>query len=114
MKKVGLVLTREKALQIAVQARQALTVIYGSRLREVYLFGSCARGRPRGDADIDIAVILDHVSSLFAEHEKTSQLGSELSLRENCLVSFVFANESDFRNGKYFLHRNIQKEGVPV
>ena len=41
------------------ELRAALVAIYGSRLREVILFGSYARGEAAADSDVDVAFVLD-------------------------------------------------------
>lgn len=106
--------TRERAYKIAEQARRGLEAIYGDRLRGVYLFGSAARGDVREDSDIDIAIILDAIVDRFEEHERTSELGSQLTLAENLLVSFLFAPKADLDAGLYSVHRAIKAEGQAV
>ena len=109
-----MVTTKEKALTIASKTRRVLDEIYGERLRGVYLYGSAARDQLTPDSDIDIAIILDEIQSRFEEHERTSQLGSDVSLEENTLVTFLFISEADFREGLFTIHRMIKREGVPV
>jgi predicted nucleotidyltransferase len=109
-----MVTTKEKALTIASKTRRVLEEIYGKRLRGVYLYGSAARNQLTPDSDIDIAIILDDIKSRFEEHERTSQLGSDVSLEENTLVTFLFISEADFIEGLFTIHRMIKREGVPV
>ena len=107
-----MIATREEALGIAVQARQGLERLYGPRLRGVYLYGSAARDQLTEDSDIDIAVILDEIPSRFAEHDRASQLGCDLSLEYNTVVTFFFATENDFQRGRFAIHRDIKTEGI--
>lgn len=109
-----MVATRQQALEIAGKARQGLEKLYGPRLRGVYLYGSAARDQLTADSDIDIAIILDEIPNRFAEHERTSQLGSDLSLEHNTLVSFFFASDGDFQSGRFAIHREINAEGIGV
>ncbi len=109
-----MVTTKEKALTIASKIRRILEEIYGERLRRVYLYGSAARDQLTPDSDIDIAVILDEIQSRFEEHERTSQLGSDVSLEENTLVTFLFISEADFQEGLFTIHRMVKREGIPV
>jgi predicted nucleotidyltransferase len=107
-----MVATREEALEIATEARRNLENLYGQRLRGVYLYGSAARGQLTPHSDIDIAVILDKIPSRFEEHERTSQLGSDISLQHNTVVLFFFAEERDLETGRFAIHRAIKGEGI--
>ncbi len=107
-----MVTTAQQALEIAAQARRGLEALYGDRLRGVYLYGSAARDQLTPDSDIDIAVILDAIPSRFAEHERTSQLGADLSLAYDTVVLFFFAEEADFEAGRFSIHRAIKEEGI--
>jgi predicted nucleotidyltransferase len=107
-----MVTTTQQALQIAAKAREGLEKIYAKRLRGVYLYGSAARGQLTPDSDIDIAIILDEITDRFAEHERTGDLGSQISLEYNTLVSFLFVSEADYQKGRFAIHRRIKEEGI--
>ena len=109
-----MVATKQQALEIAARAREDLERIYRKRLRGVYLYGSAARDQLTPDSDIDIAIVLDEIQSRFKEHERTSQLGSDISLDNNTVVTFFFISETDFKEGLFTIHRVIRREGVPV
>jgi len=109
-----MVTTRRHALEIASQARRGLEELYGDRLRAVYLYGSAARDQLTVDSDIDIAVILDAIPDRFAEHERTSQLASDLSLEHNTVVTFLFVTEEDFAGGSFLIYRTVKREGIPA
>ena len=107
-----MVATKKEAMEIAVETRRNLENIYGQRLRGVYLYGSAARDQLTPDSYIDIAVILDKIPSRFKEHERTSQLGSDISLEHNTVVLFFFAEQSDLEEGRFAIHRAIKREGI--
>jgi predicted nucleotidyltransferase len=109
-----MVATREQALEIAAKVRNELEKLYGERLRGVYLYGSAARDQLTPDSDIDIAIVLDQIKSRFEEHERTGDLGSEISLQYNTLVSFFFVPQCDYEQGKYSTYRAIKREGIAV
>ena len=109
-----MVATRQQALGIAAKVRSELEKLYGQRLAGVYLYGSAARDQLTPDSDIDIAIVLDEIQSRFEEIERTGQLGSDVSLEYNTLVTFFFISESDFKEGVFTIHRVIKREGVLV
>ncbi len=92
--------------------RGELEALYGERLRGVFLFGSAAQDKLDEDSDIDIAIILDEIPDRFAEHERTSQLGSDVSLEYDTLVSFLFVSQADYQRGRFAVHRTIKEEGI--
>jgi len=109
-----MVSTRKQALELAAKVRDELEKLYGERLRGVLLYGSAARDKLDQDSDIDIAIILDEIPNRFAEHERTGDLASQVSLEYNTLVTFLFIAQSDFNEGLFTIHRVIKREGVPV
>lgn len=109
---ISMVRNRQEALEIAAKARKGLEQIYSDRLRGVYLYGSAARDQITPDSDIDIAVILDRITSRYLEHKRTSKLGSDLSLDATTLITFLFVGETDFKNGRFSVHQAIKSEGI--
>jgi len=107
-----MVTTRQQALEIASKVRSELEKLYGQRLRGVYLYGSAVRDQLTPDSDIDIAIVLNDLKSHFEEHEFASQLGSDVSLEYDTLVTFLFVSEDDYKNGRFAIHRNIKEEGI--
>jgi predicted nucleotidyltransferase len=109
-----MVTTREQALEIAAKVRAGLERLYGERLRGVYLYGSAARDEMREESDIDIAVVLDEVTDSFTEHDLAGDIGSELSLEYDTLVSFLIISEEEFRTGRFAVCRAVKEEGIPA
>ena len=107
-----MVATRQQALEIASKVRSELEKLYGERLRGVYLYGSAARDQLTPDSDIDIAIVIDEIQSRFEEIERTGQLGSDVSLEYDTLVTFLFISEDDYNKGRFAIHRNIKEEGI--
>jgi len=110
----NMVATRQQALEIASRVRIELQKLYGQRLRGVYLYGSAARDQLTPDSDIDIAIVLDKLTNRYAELKRTSKIGSDLCLETSALVMFLFVDETDFRNGRFSIHRAIKEEGIPA
>ena len=109
-----MVATKQQALGIAAKVRSELEKLYGQRLAGVYLYGSAARDQLTPDSDIDIAIVLDKLTSRYAEVKRTSKIGSDLTLETSTLVMFFFVDETDFRSGRFAIHRAIKEEGIYV
>jgi len=109
-----MVTTKQQALEIAAKVRRDLEKLYGKRLRGMLLFGSAARDRLDENSDIDIAIILDEIPDRFAEHERTGEVASRISLEYDTLVSFFFVPQCDYEQGKYAAYRAIMREGISV
>lgn len=80
--------------------------------RGVYLYASGARDRLTPDSDIDIVVILDAIPNRFAEHERTSELGADLSLEYDTVVLFFFAEKAESESRRFGIHRAVKEEGI--
>lgn len=107
-------MTREQVLALVSELRQELVRLYGDRLRGVYLFGSYARGDADEDSDIDVAIVLDGLVDSWSERKKSNTILSDLSLRENCLLSSVFLSREEFETTPFAVHRSIVREGVAI
>jgi len=107
-----MVATRQEALEIASKVRSKLEKLYGQRLRGVYLYGSAARDQLTPESDIDIAIVLEKLTNRYAEIKRTSKLGSDLTLETSTLVTFLFVDETDLRDGRFSIHRAIKEEGI--
>ncbi len=94
--------------------RRGLESIYQARLKGVYLFGSHARGDAGPESDVDLLVVLDHFERYGAEVDRTSALGSELSLDHAVSISEVFVNEHDWLSRHTPFLNNVRREAVRV
>ena len=66
---------------------EELRAAYGSRLQQVILYGSRARGDADADADIDTLVILDSLEDFREEFARISSFASRISLEFDVLIS---------------------------
>ena len=57
----------EKIKAVVAQFAKEAEKIYGTVLRAVILYGSCARGDFADDSDIDVMVLLDAAQLLFSQ-----------------------------------------------
>lgn len=94
--------------------RTALQRIYSGRLRDVYLFGSQARGDASQDSDVDILVVLDAVDGYLSEIQRTSEAAADIALRYGLDLSWVFVTEEELAQGRVAFLGEAMGEAVRV
>ena len=108
-------MTEEKIQEVVKLFAEEAKSIYGSALRKVILYGSCARGDFKWDSDIDIMVLLDSpVEKLNEERKKILDVSDRLDMTYDVVLTPVFQNYQQFQ---YYMpvsrfYQNVQKEGV--
>ncbi len=83
----------------------------GVPVRNVFLFGSVARGAAREDSDIDIAVVCDPYKA--AKHEENVEFlleGKKVDMR----IQTVCLHPADFDNPYFTLAKEVQRYGIAV
>ncbi len=96
------------------ELRTALVTIYGSRLREVILFGSYARGEAAADSDVDVAFVLDDFDRPWPEIRRTSRVVASLSLAYEVTVALLPMRDKDLAAGATGVARVIVDQGLAV
>lgn len=91
---------------------EGLRLVYGERLRGVYLFGSYARGTADPESDLDVLGVLDDFERYGDEVDRTSELVAGLALEHAISVSRVFAREREWREAATPFLANVRDEAV--
>lgn len=91
--------------------------IYGNKLEEVILYGSCARGDNDSDSDIDILLLLSvPPQEIGAERNKIFDMADKIDLKYDVVLAPVFQSVEIYN--KYMpvsaFYQNIAKEGVRI
>ncbi len=91
--------------------------IYGYKLREIILYGSCARGDFSSDSDIDVLVLLNvPPSEINLQRKKIQDVTDRLDWDYDVVLAPVFQNFDVYE--KYMavsvFYQNVQKEGVRI
>ena len=105
----------KKIQEILNTLKKGLAKIYGKKLKDVYLFGSYARGEASTlDSDIDVLIVLDGDFNYWEESKRSSKLIASLSLQYDVVISRKFASAMEYSHSKMPLYINIRKEGIAV
>lgn len=110
-------MTKKKIQEIVKKFALEAKRIYGVKLQEIILYGSCARGDFEENSDIDIMILLDiPQEEIAAEREKIFDVTDQLDLDYDVVLTPVFQNYQIYQ--KYMqvsqFYQNIQKEGVKI
>jgi uncharacterized protein len=100
--------------KIMKELKEGLVRIYGDKLKELYLYGSYARGDYRQSSDVDVMILLSDFKNYWEEINRTSELIQNVSLDHNILVSRIFITEEKWNRSDTPLLENIHHEGQPA
>ncbi len=103
-----------RARQAVREFVEAAQTLYGERLRQVLLYGSCARQEATSDSDIDLAVVLSGDVVPGREIDRMIDLITDINLEHSVLLSVYPVSEEDFVNRNSPLLINIRREGMRI
>ena len=95
-----------------VELKEALSRLYGSRLRGAYLYGSYARGDFREDSDVDVLIVLEGPVKASEEIRRYNDVVSDICLRYDLLISTLPVAEETFQKGPRSFLEPVQREAV--
>lgn len=96
------------------ELKRELEVLYGERLKGLYLFGSRARGDAEPDSDVDVAVVLDDYAYASDALEEMAPILDRLSLNYDLVFAAVPIRQRDWRTRRSPLLLNLRREAVAV
>lgn len=110
-------MTEETIINVVEIFAEEAKRIYGSKLKEIILYGSCARGDFDSDSDIDLLVLLDvPPEKINEERKQIFDITDCLDLDYGTVLAPVFQNYMIYK--KYIpvsaFYQNVQKEGVKI
>ena len=107
-------LSTQKLNNILAELRSQLEELYGSRLVQLVLYGSQARGDALPGSDIDVLVVLAGPVEPATEIERVSPITAALSLEHDIVISCVYISEARYIQENSPLLLNIRREGIAV
>jgi len=103
-----------KIEQILKEFREGAEKLYGSRLKNIILYGSFARGHATEDSDIDLAIVLEGDVMPGREIDRMIDIITESNLNYSVSLSVYPVSEKNYISISSPTLLNIRKEGVPV
>jgi len=100
--------------QIIREFREKAENLYGKRLKNIILYGSCARGKATDDSDIDLAVVLEGDVVPGEEIDRLIDIITEINLAHGVLLSVYPVSEKDYASVNSPLLLNLRREGIPA
>ena len=89
---------------------------FGSRIQQLVLFGSYARGEARSESDVDICVVIDELTS--AEDHDITMLAADAQLRHDVVavsvLSMSTARMAFLRSRELLIADEIARDGIPL
>ena len=97
--------------------RRRLEARFGARLHEIVLFGSHARGTATEESDVDVLVVIDHLTE--ADRREVFDMAYDVDAASPewmGLSPLAYSSEQaqDLRSRERLLFRDIAREGVAV
>jgi predicted nucleotidyltransferase len=97
------------------ELRERLAGAFGDRLRGVVLFGSEARGEAGPESDVDLLVVLHHLSADYGDElERGLVAVYPVALRLGRRVSVKPLDVIEYESGDSPLLREVRRTGVAV
>lgn len=105
-------LSKENLWTILTELRGQFEELYGSRLINLILYGSQARGDAEAGSDIDVLVVLKGPVNPGEEIERVGEITASLSLRYDVVISCIFISTDRFYKERSPLLLNVHREGI--
>lgn len=99
---------------ILLELNKRLRELYGDRLVRLVLFGSRARGDHDSDSDYDVLVELAGDVVPYEEEEHSISITADISLRNNVVISCIFASADRVRTDRGSLFGAIRRDGMTI
>ena len=102
----------EEVRPILSELKRELSMVYGSRLKYLLVYGLYVRGEAEEGSDLDLMVVRDQAVDQLNERERLSELIFELSLKHNIVLSVLTVGRHALEQERNPLFINARREGV--
>lgn len=103
--------------EITSDLTEYLVNIFGSKLKQIILFGSYARGDHDEWSDLDLMVLVDEEDQVIKTHDADiAGLMSDIAIKYGVIPSVIEKNYNHFYHWAEFLpfYSNVLDEGVVI
>ncbi|MEP6895483.1 MAG: nucleotidyltransferase domain-containing protein [Chloroflexota bacterium] len=95
--------------------KKGLVEIYGDQLKDVYLFGSFARGEGKlPDSDIDVMIVMNGEFNHREVEIRSGDFLAALCLEYDVLISWFFASNTKYAQSRMPFMMNVRKDAVTL
>jgi uncharacterized protein len=112
---VSAILTEEEVRAALAALKERLTILLGSSLRGLLLYGSRARGDEAPDSDVDVAIVVRGLDGKLKDRILHSV--ADIELEQGVPLATFIISETDYRQLLQRERRialDIQREGVEL
>ena len=111
------VCTENELGRILGKTKSGLSDIFGTRLLNVVLYGSYARGEQDAESDIDVMALVDLPKDELARYRRrVSDFSSSIDLEYDVLLSIKLQDAETFNRYSNTLpfFQNVMREGIRI
>jgi len=94
--------------------RNKLEKSYGSKVLQIILYGSYARGEATSESDVDFLVVVDDSLDSWEVRRSLDDVLLDILLRDGRLVSVLVVPKSFYESYHSPFLKQIHKEGIPL
>ena len=110
-------MTEEKIKKVTELFAEEAKKVFGEKIKQIILYGSCARGDFQADSEIDILLLLSvPKENLASERKKIFAIADALDLEYEVVLAPVLQSYEVYQTylpvSAYY--QNVQKEGVEI
>jgi len=110
-------MTEEKIKKVTELFAEEAKKVFGEKIKQIILYGSCARGDFQADSDIDILLLLSvPKENLASERKKIFAIADALDLEYEVVLAPVLQSYEVYQTylSVSAYYQNVQKEGVKI
>ena len=96
------------------EIKKKLKKHYGTRLKEVVLFGSRARGESHEQSDYDVLVILNEPANPARERRETGDIIYKICWENDVVISCHFLSHDRYISEQSPFLMNARREGITL